>query len=358
MEENFGFHEELNETEFAKCDGCGANMVYDPARRCLYCKHCGNERAVDTTERAEELNIISAFSAEENYGEEATMYRCDNCGAQVVLPAGQTANSCPFCGTAHVTKSEELAGLKPSAIIPFKVSIDNAVANTKAWAKKKFYAPRKFKKNLSTENVKGIYVPAFTFDSYTTSTYVGRIGITKVRTVGSGKNRKVYTYTEWRNISGTYYNNFDDVLVSSGDKFNQAQMDKLAPFDTNNAVKYDEEYMLGFMAYKYDYDVNDCWSYAKTRIDNAIRSAILSQYTYDKVDYLNVSTSHERVTYKYEMIPVYVGNFNYSKKLYNFYVNGENGRVHGKTPKSALKIILTVLLGIAVVAFVALLANL
>ena len=50
------------------------------------------------------------------------------------------------------------------------------------------------------------------------------------------------------------------------------------------------------------------------------------------------------------MLPVYVGNYNFNKKLYNFYVNGDTGKVWGKTPKSPLKIAIAVLLGIALVA--------
>ena len=70
---------------------------------------------------------------------------------------------------------------------------------------------------------------------------------------------------------------------------------------------------------------------------------------------MNVSTIHEGVTYKYVMLPIYVGNFNYRKKLYNFYVNGETGKVVGKTPKSPLRILFAVLCGLAVIVGVALL---
>ena len=98
------------------------------------------------------------------------------------------------------------------------------------------------------------------------------------------------------------------------------------------------------MAYHYDKKLEDCWGQAKATMDVKIRRNILRQYVYDKVAYLNVSTSHQRVTYKYVMLPVYVGNFNFKKKLYNFYVNGSTGKVKGKTPKSVWKILLTVAL--------------
>ena len=103
------------------------------------------------------------------------------------------------------------------------------------------------------------------------------------------------------------------------------------------------------MAYRYDYEISSCWGLAKSTIDSRVRSNILGGYVYDKVAYLNVATRHDKVTYKYVMLPVYVGNFNYAKKSYNFFINGNTGKVWGKTPKSFWKILLTVVIPIGVV---------
>lgn len=343
------------QTEIVKCASCGSNMLFNPEEQSLYCEHCGSVRNIESKGVASEIDLLKGFSEEDEYDLEDVVYECENCGAKVVLNKSETANFCPFCGTPHVTKTDELAGLKPNGVIPFKFGKKKAVEYSKLWAKKRIFAPRKFKKSLKTENLNGVYVPCFTFDSYTTSSYSGKIGITHVERVGSGKNARTRTWTEWRHIAGKFYDNFDDILISAGEKFDQRKVDKLSPFDTNNGKRYLENYILGFMAYRYDYEIADCWGKAKTVIDEKLKRRILSQYVYDKVAYLNVSTSHERVTYKYEMLPVYVGSFNYSKKLYNFYVNGENGKVWGTTPKSVLKILLCVLLGLGIVFLVAIL---
>lgn len=337
------------DTEYVKCSGCGANMVFEPNDQALYCPHCGSVKSFNSTIQAHEKDLLHGFSEDEKWSkEETSVFKCNNCGAQVVLKSNETANSCPFCGTNHVVKTEELAGLRPNAVLPFTFDSEKALSLSKAWAKKRFYAPTKFKKHLKTDNVKGVYTPCFTFDSITTSTYVGRIGKTYTRTVGSGKNRRVETYVVWRDIGGTHRDSFDDVLISAGSKFDAQKIRKLSPFYTNESRQYDEKFLLGFMAYHYDRELDDCWSDAKVSIDNVIKKSILSKYVYDRVAYLNVATSHENVTYKYAMLPIYVGNFTHAKKCYNFYVNGSTGKVWGKTPKSFLKIFATVLLGVAV----------
>lgn len=339
-------------TVVVKCDGCGANMVFNPDFQKLYCPHCGSLKDLKDAGIADERSLESGFNLDCNYKEDegAVVFRCTNCGASVVINDGKAATVCPFCGTAHVQKTDEMAGLKPNGLIPFSFGVEKAIEFSKAWAKKRLFAPRKFKKNINSENVNGIYTPCFTFDSYTVSQYEGKIGKTHTRTVGSGKNRRTETYVEWRHISGTFYDNFDDILVTAGSKFDQKKLDKITPYDTNASKKYEKKYMLGYMAYKYDAELTDCWDYAKGKMDKLIEKGILSQYVYDRVAYLNVSTTHERVTFKYVMLPVYVGNYNYNKNVYNFYVNGNTGKVWGKTPKSPLRIAIAVLLGIAVVA--------
>ncbi len=348
--EKFSEEERDVETELVKCENCGSNMVFDPESQQLECVHCGSKKSFASGEIASELDITEGFdNSLEWQGEEVCCFFCDNCGAKIVLRSGEAATVCPFCNSAHAIKPEEMSGLKPNALVPFVFDEEKGLELAKTWAKKKFFAPRKFKKNITSESFKGVYAPCFTFDSFTTSYYEGRIGKTHTRTVGTGKNRRTETYVVWRNIRGTYRYNFDDLLITAGKKFDQPTLDKIAPYDTNDSKRYEENYLLGFMAYQYDEELTDCWQKAKRRIDGELKRLILSQYVHDRVAYLNVSTVHERVTYKYVMLPVYVGAFNFKKKLYNFFVNGSTGKVSGKTPKSAFKITLFIALIVAVV---------
>ncbi len=336
-----------------KCPSCGANMEFDPDSQMLKCSHCGAKQSLGKTLTAREIDFLSGLSEDDNWeSEEAKCFSCPNCGAKVVLEKNQTSKLCPFCGTAHVEIKDELLGLKPNGVIPFKFNSDKASELSKSWAKRKFFAPSKFKKGLKTENINGVYAPCFTFDSNTASVYQGRIGTRHTRVVGSGKNRRTETYIVWRTISGNFYDKFDDVLITAGEKLNQKQIDKISPFDTNNSVKFENKFLLGFMAYHYDKSLSDCFATAKYKMDVLIKRHILGQYNYDVVDYVNISTTHERVTYKYLMLPVYVGNFYYNKKCYNFYVNGETGKVNGKAPVSILKVSFTVLISVLMLALI------
>jgi len=338
------------DTDSIKCSSCGSNLVFDPKTQMLSCPHCGRKESFEKELHAEEISILNGFEQCATWNEESVVFRCENCGAKVVLDRSETAKKCPFCGTAHVVETDELAGIKPNAVLPFKITAEEAAEKCRLWARKKWFAPRKFKKSIKPENINGVYAPCFTFDSNTSSRYVGRIGKRHTRTVGSGKNRRTESYIVWQNIAGDYNDFFDDVTVTAGRRLAQRDLDLLAPFDSNNSKAYENKYLLGFMAYHYEKSITDSWSEAKNIIDGRIRSNILSHYFYDVVDYLNVSTSHSDVTYKYVLLPVYVGNYTFAKKIYGFIVNGTNGKVAGKSPKSIWKVGLLVLLGIAVAA--------
>jgi len=350
MADNYFNNEKTVETDFVKCETCGSTMIFDPNTQKLTCEHCGHTESFDKNTNVKELELSAALQKSETWENETRVYKCENCGAKVILEKNEVSGSCPFCGTAHVVESEEIAGLKPNALIPFLIDDEKAAESCKKWSNRRIFAPSSFKKSFRTDNIKGVYTPCFTFDSNTLSVYNGRLGQRRTRVVGSGKNRRTETYIHWFMVSGNLQYFFDDVLIAAGKKISQKQVDKLSPFARDKGCVYEKKFLHGFMANHYDKDIKTSWQEAKGIIDSRIRSMILSKHHADVVDYLNVSTNHHNVTYKYMLMPVYVGNFNFHKKLYNIYINGSTGKVYGKAPVSPLRV------GVLVVVIAALLA--
>jgi len=67
------------------------------------------------------------------------------------------------------------------------------------------------------------------------------------------------------------------------------------------------------------------------------------------VSSFRISTQYYNITYKYVLLPVYVGHCKWRQKVYNFFVNGLNAKVTGKAPVSPLKVSILVVLGIALI---------
>jgi hypothetical protein len=323
-------------------------MEFFPEKQLLKCEHCGAEKEFQMNAN-EELSFSTLMEKNDTWADETHVVCCKNCGAKEVVSKTEISKACSFCGTSNVVETDELSGMKPNAIVPFKISREQANERAVAWAKKRFFAPRRFKKSINTEDINGLYNPAFTFDTDTLSFYRGRLG--RYKYVTRHVNGKTVTErkVEYFNISGTYSAFFDDVLIQASTVIRQQTIDKLQPFMTNDSKKYATEFLHGYTATQYTKDGKQCWTEARKLIDQRIRAGILSKYTYDFVDSLSISTECSNIKYKYLLLPIYVGHFNFKRKLYNFFVNGFNGKVAGRMPISPLKVgILAVIIAAAI----------
>ena len=340
------------DVEHVKCPTCGGNMEFDPTTQNLSCPFCGNKEVFTKDTAVKELDVADAFQKAQKW-DEASVLVCDNCGARVIITTKDVATECPYCGTTHVRESDQLAGIKPNAVYPFTCTYQEAEALAKKWAKRRIFAPRRFKKNIEAKNLRGVYEPCFTFDSRTSSRYDGRLGKRKTRTVRTKNGTRTETYIEWRHVSGTIDYFFDDIHISAGSGIEQKVLDRLLPFRADTIAVYDNEYLAGFTAKHYEKGLDTAWGEAKSDMDQAIRRLIMEKHDCDVCGSLNVSTYHNDVKYKYLLMPVYNLNYNYKKKSYRVNVNGNTGKVVGKTPVSFWRVLIAVVLGLAVAAGVA-----
>ena len=355
MEEEYKQEQEKT-TNIAKCPECGANMEYSPADQALKCPYCGTKVAVDFSKYSHELSMDELVASHSEWDHNAVhVYRCNNCGAVEVLAKKDIAKICPFCGTTNVIESTEISGIKPNGVVPFLVDLKIATQNVINWAKKRFFAPRAFKKSLNPEGIKGVYSPAFTFDANTRSTYDGRLGRRETYTTTKNGKTVTETRTVYFHVSGVLDYNFDDVTIPASLKINYKTLTKLGSFDTNHSQEYSDDFLHGFQAEGNMRSGEDCRAEAKQVMAERIRNAILKRYDYDVVDYLNVKTSYADETFKYLLLPIYVGHYDYRTRVYNFYINGHSGVVTGKTPVSVLKVTILSAIILAIIAVIVIL---
>ncbi len=337
--------------EFIKCEGCGANMEFNPETQMLFCPSCGSEKDFEKDRKVAEIAIAEAFTEAEKPDGQTKVYRCENCGAAVEINSDEVASECPFCSTPYVVDSEELAGIKPSAVYPFTFDKEQAVNKAKANIKRRLFCPRKFKKNIDAKSIKGMYLPCFTFDSDSNSSYFGRIGKRHTRTVRTKNGTRTETYIVWRNVSGSIRRFFDDITISATTKIDNKVFSKINPFNRDTICVYEKSFLSGFFASHYEKDIRTAWQEAQVDMEQIIKREIISQYNCDVVDYLNVTTAHNNVTYKYVFFPIYLLSYRYKKKDYGLILNGNTGRATGKMPVSPLRVGLATLFGGGLFAF-------
>ena len=343
----------MDETD-KKCPQCGGVMDFNPTTNNLKCPYCDYEEEIqlDTTQptEAQELDFFEAeHTANKDWGVETKTVVCEACGAESVYDALETAGVCPFCGSNQVMEAHAKDTIAPGGVIPFKVNDKQAAEYFQKWIKKQFFCPKLAKESARPDSFQGIYLPYWTFDSKTATSYHGEYGIDHTKRKSNGET---YTETTWYRTSGNHSEFIDDELVFAGKKQSEAILKRLEPFDTKDNKPYKPEYIAGFISERYSVGLKDAWEKAKISIKGKLRQHIEKDIRHDhnadRVRNVSLNVRYSDITYKYLLLPIWISTFKYNNQVYQFMVNGQTGKVAGKTPISIPKVILTVIAAIII----------
>ncbi len=340
----------------SKCSSCGFSYVFNPETQTLYCNQCGSTKSIQNSETSvkKEYNPKSKVLKNSNA---SMVYECENCGAKSNINEDKVSGVCPYCGSTNLHSLAEAVEFEPDAVVPFKISKQMALAKYKQWIKTRKFVPNKLKSNAKINKMEGVYFPCWDFDFNVNSTIKG-VGInthTNV-TYSSGPNgTKIAhhnTYTTRHPFSGTQFDVFKDYLIAGNNQISQSEILELGNYGIETLKVYSPEYLLGFLSSGFDIDVHKAFDVAKVNAKNEVEQTAKLKYNYDSYEYFNVSSLFNSIMWRYIYLPVWVCNFKYQNKKYRFLVNGYNGYVTGKVPRSGWKIFGAVLGVLAVVGVI------
>ena len=335
-------------------------MRFAPGEGKLVCDFCGNTQEIESAglgpQPIRELDFNSALAASlpDEDIEEVRTVTCTNCGARFEFDPNVHAAECPFCATPIVTDTGVQRSIKPKAVLPFALTEREAHKAMTDWLGRLWFAPGGLKQYARKgRKMQGVYVPYWTFDADTRSSYSGQRGTVyyvtrKVRRNGKTVTQRVQK-VRWRSVSGRVKRWFDDVLVLASKSLPRKFTEALEPWDLAEIEPYQPEYLAGFRAEGYTVDLDEGFELARKKMDRVIRRDVRFDIGGDRQRIHEIRTQISDVTFKHVLLPVWLAAYKYRGKTYRFVVNGYSGRVQGERPWSAWKIGLTVLL-VAVIA--------
>lgn len=282
---------------------------------------------------------------------------CPNCAAQVELAGAEHAANCPFCATPFVADTGEHRHIKPRAILPFALDERAAKQAMSEWLGRLWFAPSGLQDySRKGRKMEGIYVPFWTFDADTRSSYRGERGQVYYETRSVTRNGKRVQErvqrVRWYPASGRVNRFFDDVLVLASKSLPKRFTDALEPWDLAELVPYSPEYIAGFRAEGYSIDIEDGFVEARTQMDRVIARDVRFDIGGDRQRVHHIDTKVSDVTFKHILLPVWLAAYKYRGKSYRFVVNARTGRVQGERPYSTWKIAVAIVLGLCVAAVV------
>lgn len=334
-----------------KCPQCGGVMEFDPATGGMKCPYCEYAEEIAAGEAAREIDFEDAEDrASHDWGAAKKRVLCESCGAETIYDALEVANECPYCGSNQVMEVQDGDTMAPGGVCPFKIDKKTAGSSFKRWIAGKLFCPSLAKQKARPDAFHGVYLPYWTFDTQTESEYDGRYGIYRTVREADGKTR---TVTDWYYTSGDYSEFVNDHPVLATARHDASILNEILPFDTEANVAYNPRYLAGYAAERYSIGLNDGWEQGREEIhdhlERQVEQKIRSECRADTVANVNVQTSYDDLKFKYLLLPVWLSSFRYNGKVYNFMVNGQTGRVGGKSPISALRVAIAVLLTAALI---------
>ncbi|MFI5954048.1 hypothetical protein [Cryptosporangium sp. NPDC051539] len=345
------------------CTNCGANLEFAPGTDALQCPYCGSRQHIQVAaDRAVREHSWDEFvrlprkpvATLANY-----VFTCPGCGA--VTESDAISDRCQFCGAPVVANVDTGEMVVPEAVLPFTVDRAGVRDALQKWVASRWFAPNQLKKVTTAETVRSTYLPHWTYDASTQSSYTGERGeyyyVTETYTVrdDNGQERtetRQVRHTRWWPASGSVWRDFDDILVRGTGKVPPERLDALEPWPLTESKPYDPNFLAGHQTLRYDVEPEEGMGVARNRMASVIESDCRQDIGGDEQRVHSVNTSYSRVMFKLMLLPVWICAYLYAGTTYQVLINGRTAEVAGDRPFSKLKIALAVLAGLLVVAAV------
>ena len=346
-----------------KCPNCGGSMEFDTATQNMKCPFCDSvfniadlqqmDQGLDA-QKPDEFDWHTAqtqeWSAEEANG--MSVFVCKSCGGEIVGDETTAATFCPYCGNPVVMTGRLAGALKPNYVIPFKLDKNDAKKKLRDYIAKKKFAPSAFKTENHLDEIKGIYVPFWLFDSDTAAA-VSFEG-TQVRKWSDSEYN--YTETSYFDVFRSGVMRFENIPVDGSEKMPDDLMESIEPFDFSDAAPFQTAYLSGFFADKYDVSMEQSVERANARVKVSAENTLASTANgYVTLTPKSTSVQVQNGVAKYALYPVWLLNTSYRGEKYTFAMNGQTGKFIGNLPvdkKKLAALFSGVSLGVGAIVFV------
>jgi len=344
-----------------KCLNCGADLLFNPTIQKWKCEWCDSEYekkdldAANINVSEESASVQSESGPSQIYADaDVCIYACSYCGAEVLTDNVTSAAFCVYCQRPVVMTSQLSGEFKPSVIIPFHNTKEQALNLFKNYLKGKRFLPNEYKSDQNIEKLTGVYLPFWLYDGDVSFTVHGEGDIVSTRRSGDYVIKRTDVYS----VSREGQIKIDNIPVDASKRTPDDIMDSIEPFNFAELSEFSTHYLSGFLAERYDEDKETLYQRAKTRFEGSAENTVrrsLSKYSSVRrqVDKKRV----DNVSSKYGLLPVWLLFSKYKEKPYTYAANGQTDKITGNLPIDAGKVFTFFLIMLAIFAAVGAVLN-
>lgn len=329
-----------------KCPNCDGGLMFDPSSQKYHCDFCLSDftqEELDALEPSDSQGTGDAREARQepvtgeerdygnNPGQDALLYTCPSCGAQIVTDETTTATFCYYCHNPVVLSGKFKGQFAPDYVIPFQIGKDRAKEIFSGWIKKKKYVPDAFYSAKQIESMSGVYFPYWLYGCRVDGVLDAQGK--KLRTWDTGNMR--YTETMVFDVRRQGTMDVDHVARNGLKKANRQLVDGVLPFRMDEKKPFSMGYLSGFQAENRDMEKDQFAIDVQTEVKNFALQSLQSQagsYNSMQIRQKDARIMDER--WSYALLPVWTLTYNDKDrgKIYYFALNGQTGKVCGRLP--------------------------
>lgn len=348
-----------------KCPKCGATDISLNAKkgllRCNYCRHeFDAEKVASLVTDITQLNGEIVGSGTQDIAasvENFITLQCTSCGAEVVIDTEEATHArCHWCRNVLSLNKQIPNGSIPDVVLPFKLTKNEAKEKIEEFVnKRKFFSHPKFKEEFTTDNIMGVYFPYMVVDVNSHAAFNGKgEHLARTYTRGSDDNERRYYDADVYEIDREFDLIINGLTVESSiDKLDRKSSNKtnniinsIMPFDIENCVKWDSNYLRGYTSEKRDINIDQLRPLVDVQSKDIARfSANKTLGYYDR----GVKWSKEELTvkgkqWKSAYLPVWLYSYQQvkgnEKILHYIAVNARTKETMGSVPIHTPKLLL------------------
>ena len=257
-----------------KCPQCGSTDIAVNAKtgrlRCNFCRHEFEPEKIQgmETDLTKLQGEIMGSGTQDIVADtqDVMTFKCSSCGAEVVIDTSESTQArCHWCRNTLSVNQQIPNGAIPDVVLPFNLTKAEAKKQIESFVgKRKFFAHPKFRQEFTTDNIMGVYFPYMVVDVNSHARFAGQ-GEHEVRryTSGSSDNKRTYYDADLYEVEREFDLTIDGLTVESSlDKLQKNSsktnniINAIMPFDIENSVKYNANYLKGYSSEKRDTNVD------------------------------------------------------------------------------------------------------
>jgi len=320
------------ETQRFTCPKCGGSLTYASDGASLTCEYCESRKSIESSFEVEEgQNFSLAMATVQGHWKPAASktVQCGGCGANFVLPPEGLAITCPYCASAHVIESVENGEyVVPHALIPFRITAQQAVAALRAWLDGNLPEELQWKVLPGT----GLYIPVWLFELSGQASWRG---------YRRNKNNNQVIKDKGEMDIGR-----PQIRVPATHRLDPACAPELEAYDLSELTAYNEGYLANWTAETYQIPVAEAALDARAKFFTEFKEEMRARI-FGSVEDLTVSSAGIKVdSFKLLLVPAWLTRYRVDQREYAVIINGQTGQVRANRPASGLKKLVNSIFGV------------